>query len=236
MEIAIPVVFLIALAACIYLMNKKPEVSENSLKSTEDLQGLQTLAKLFILIDDTITYVANNHAEYYAKKQITKRIKKFQRNHRKNYVYDGVANAESNTKITAACCDASGNFNPAYAGNLGVLFNKLKLILQVSLDDFYHDQTVILDQYVFVEKNFDELLLLIEILENPTYSYYLTNNNVDQLNSISHALDRLMSVYEGYEPDFDNLPSVEYGTSVFKEKHSEANMRQLQFLEQAALN
>lgn len=230
MEILLSTLFIGVLAFCVYLVYQKPKVNKESIKTMDSSEGIQELAKLFILTDDTITYVANNHPEYYAKKQIDKRQKAFDKN-KKNYIYDSIVQSESNNKVMAACCDASGDFNPDYAGNLGVIFTKLKIIIQLSLDDSLTKQRDNLDKYVYVKKNFNELNLLYTILNKPIYSYYLTKHTVDELNSISHCLDRLISLYNGYEPNFEELETVPYGTSIRKVTDNDANSRQLQYLE-----
>lgn len=234
MEVILPIVFIIALVAFVYIINEKPKINPVTLTATKDLMGLQELAKLMILVDDTITLVANNHSEYHAKKLINKRIKKFQ-SQNKNYLYEAVVQCETNNKISIACCDASGNFNPAYAGNLGVIYNKIKTILQLSLQENlleYSIISIIVDQYIYAEKNFNELVLLYEILSKPIYSYYLTNHHIDQVNSITYALDRLLSLYkENYKPDMAHLNSVKYGSSIINHHDVRTNDRQLQYLD-----
>lgn len=230
MEMILTIVFIVALIICVYLMNKKPTVDQNALKSLDDLQGLQSLAKLFILADDSITAAANNHTEYYAKKLIDKRVKSFE-NRSKNYIHDSIIQSESNNKVLAACCDASGNFNASYTGQLGIIYTKLKIIVNLVIDPTLNEQSHILDRYVYVEKNFNELNLLFDVLNQPVYSYYLTSHSVDELNSIDHCLDRLISVFNGYEPNFKELDSVEYGRSIISGTSADANQRQLKHLQ-----
>lgn len=231
MEVIVPIIFIVVLVIFIYQINKKPEVSGAMLERTEKHAGIQELAKLLILTDETITLVANNHAEFHAKKQIDKRLKKLH-SQNENYIYTALTQCLSNSKITTACCDASGNFNPAYAGNLGVVSNKIKTILQLSLQENLLEESVIVDRYIYAEKNFNELVLLYDILSCPIYSYYLTNNEIAQVNSISYALDRLLSVYkEDYLPDLEQLSTVKYGSSIIEHQDVRDNDRQLQYLD-----
>lgn len=223
-------VFIVILAVCVYLMYKKPAVDQNTLKSLDDLEGIQTLAKLFILTDDSITAAANNHTEYYAQRLINRRLKAFKKNPN-NYIYDSIARSESNNKVMAACCDASGNFNANYAGQLGTIYMKLKILMALVSDPNMIEQSHILDRYVYVEKNYNELNLLFDVLNQPLYSYYLTSHTVDELNSIDYCLNRFISIFNGYQPNFKELESVEYGRSIILGTSAETNQRQLKHLQ-----
>jgi|SRR5699024_5877418 len=222
-------VFIAILVVCVYLMYKKPSVDQNALKSLDDLGGIQVLAKLFILTDDSITAAANNHTEYYAKKMINQRLKAFKK-YPKNYIYDSIAQSESNNKVMTSCCDASGNFNANYAGQLGTIHMKLKILMTFVSDPNMNEQSHILDRYVYVEKNYNELNLLFDVLNQPRYSYYLTSHTVNELNSIIHCLNRFVSIFNGHRPNFKELESVEYGRSIILGTSAEVNQRQLKHL------
>lgn len=227
MAVFFQALFIIALIGYIYVLYKKPSIDNESISELQQMKGIQELAKLFILTDDTITYVANNHPEFYAKNQLKKRLKSFE-NDQTNFIYEAIVQSEANNKVMSACCDASGTFNPDYAGNLGIIYNKLQYLIQLTQNDAMKHKNKVLDHYIYVKKNFDELQLLYSILNRPLYSYYLVTHHVDQLNSVQHTLKRLISVYEDdYQPHFAELETVNYATVLNVKEATESNDRQL---------